>query len=177
MIVHPYLRGPRAGEDGQYRSAVDRTAVLADIVALHAATDVAAPHAAVESGFLPGRRQLNIALDHVDEAWPTGPYGEPARALLHDHATGVRALLAHYDRLVVEVCMHDQSMVVAHGEPHASNVVIEPTGPRLVDWESVLIAPPERDRKPHTDTVDAAESWKNLVEFLQPARRWPTLFR
>jgi hypothetical protein len=30
---------------------------------------------------------------------------------------------------------------------------------------------------PHTDTADVAESWKNLVEFLQPEVRWPALFR
>ena len=32
-------------------------------------------------------------------------------------------------------------------------------------------------RDDHADTADAAESWKNLVDFLQPARRWPALFR
>ena len=224
MVVHPYLRAARAGDNGEFRSAHDRAAVLEQIVQLHASTEVAAPYAGVEAGFLPGRRQLASALDAVGQAWPTGPYGEPARRLLREHAHGVRALLVHFDRLVLDVCADRRRMVITHGEPHASNVVVDEAGPRLVDWESALIAPPERDlwvldpgdgsmlaaytamtgvalvearldfyrlwydlfeiagyvelfHDPHTDTADSAESWKNLVEFLQPERRWPTLFR
>ena len=65
--------------------------------------------------------------------------------LLREHADGVRQLLAHFDRLVVDVCADRERMVITHGEPHAANVVIDSTGPLLVDWESALIAPPERD--------------------------------
>ena len=32
-------------------------------------------------------------------------------------------------------------------------------------------------RRPHTDTSDIAESWKNLCHYLQPAARWPDLVR
>jgi spectinomycin phosphotransferase/16S rRNA (guanine(1405)-N(7))-methyltransferase len=224
MVVHPYLEGSRAGEYGEFRSSADRDAVLECVVALHAAPPATAPHADVERGFLPGRRELTVALDHVDESWRTGPYGERASLLLRDHARGVRRLLDHYDRLVGAVCADRDRMVVTHGEPHASNVVIDVRGARLVDWESALVAPPERDlwvldpgdgsilaayaestgvapvpetldyfrlwydlfeiagyvtlfRSPHTDSADTAESWKNLVEFLQPTARWPALFR
>jgi spectinomycin phosphotransferase len=223
MVVHPYLTGRPAGDDGGFGSVADRKAVLRRIVALHAAAEVAAPHASVEQGFLPGRHELTVALDRVGDAWASGAYGERARHLLQEHASGVRQLLAHYDRLVADVCADRDRMVITHGEPHASNVVVDATGPRLVDWESALIAPPERDlwaldagdgsvlaqytemtgialaegrldyyrlwyelfeiagyidlfRNPHTDTSDAAESWKNLVEFLQPELRWPRLF-
>ena len=31
-------------------------------------------------------------------------------------------------------------------------------------------------RKPHRQTADTAESWKNLRHFLQPAERWPALY-
>ena len=224
MVVHLCQAGARAGEYGEYQSEADRLSVLQQIVSLHGATEVAAPHASVEQGFLPGRHELTTALDRVGESWPTGPYGERARVLLRDQADGVRQLLVHYDRLVVDACADRERMVITHGEPNASNVVVDPTGPRLVDWESALIAPPERDllvldpgdgsildayteatgvalvgerldyyrlwydlfeiagyielfRNPHTETADAAESWKNLVEFLQPELRWPALFR
>ncbi len=223
LAVYPFLSGASAGDHGEYRSASDRAAMLERVVALHAATEMAAPHAGVEDGFLPGRRELMTALGRADEPWATGPYGERARVLLREHADGVRQLLAHFDRLVVDVCADRERMVITHGEPHAANVVIDATGPRLVDWESALIAPPERDlcvldpgdgsalaaytaatgvalveerldyyrlwydlfeiagyidlfRGDHADTADAAESWKNLVDFLQPARRWPALF-
>ncbi len=32
-------------------------------------------------------------------------------------------------------------------------------------------------RRPHDDTADMAESWKNLQHFLRPAERWPALVR
>jgi spectinomycin phosphotransferase/16S rRNA (guanine(1405)-N(7))-methyltransferase len=32
-------------------------------------------------------------------------------------------------------------------------------------------------RRPHGETEDMAESWKNLQEFLRPAERWPALVR
>ena len=224
LAVYPHLSGASAGDHGEYRSAADRAAVLDRVVALHAASKVAVPHAGVEDGFLPGRHELVTALGRIDETWSTGPYGERARVLLREHAAGVRQLLAHFDRLLVGVCTDRERMVITHGEPHAANVVVDSTGPRLVDWESALIAPPERDlwvldpgdgsalaaytaatgvalceerldyyrlwydlfeiagyidlfRDDHADTADAAESWKNLVDFLQPARRWPALFR
>ena len=36
-------------------------------------------------------------------------------------------------------------MVITHGEPDAGNVLKTPAGLVLVDWESALLAPPERD--------------------------------
>ncbi len=36
-------------------------------------------------------------------------------------------------------------MVLTHGEPHVENVLVTPTGMRLIDWDTTLIAPPERD--------------------------------
>ena len=112
--------------------------------------------------------------------------------------------------------------MITHGEPHASNVMLTPSGPRLVDWDTALFAPPERDlwmladeddsvlpaymaatgveiddhaldlyrlwydlaeiggyltlfRSRHGETADTEESWVNLVEFLQPSQRWPSV--
>ena len=36
-------------------------------------------------------------------------------------------------------------MVITHGEPNAANALKIPAGLVLVDWESALLAPPERD--------------------------------
>lgn len=223
MVVHPYLDATPAGDEGEFDSDADRFAVLDCVAELHGGSDVAASHAGVELGFLPGRTELLRALADVDAAWSSGPYAEPARALLHEHAAGVRRLLAHYDDLVRTVRTDPASMVFTHGEPHANNVLLGRSGPLLVDWESALMAPPERDlfgldtgdgavlaaytaatgvavsdarlefyrlwydlfevagyvvrfRTDHRDSEDAAASWRNLVDFLQPEARWPALF-
>jgi len=34
---------------------------------------------------------------------------------------------------------------VTHGEPHRANTITTSEGPVLVDWDTALIAPPERD--------------------------------
>jgi spectinomycin phosphotransferase/16S rRNA (guanine(1405)-N(7))-methyltransferase len=223
MVVHDHLGGLPAGEDGEFRSDTNRMAVLDCLVALHRASATAAPYADVERGFLPGRHDLHAALDAVDDPWSTGPYAEPARSLLRAHAGGVCRLLEHLDRLMPAVCVNPDHMVFTHGEPHANNVLLGESGPLLVDWESAMMAPPERDlygldigdgavltaytnetgiqlarerldyyrlwydlfeiagylalfRAPHADTADSAQSWTNLVEFLQPEERWPALF-
>ena len=36
-------------------------------------------------------------------------------------------------------------LVVTHGEPHRGNIVVTDTGVVLVDWDTCLLAPPERD--------------------------------
>lgn len=36
-------------------------------------------------------------------------------------------------------------MVLTHGEPHIENVILTATGPMLIDWDTTMVAPPERD--------------------------------
>ena len=38
-----------------------------------------------------------------------------------------------------------RAWVATHGEPHERNLLLTDDGPRLVDWESLKLAPPERD--------------------------------
>jgi aminoglycoside phosphotransferase (APT) family kinase protein len=124
--------------------------------------------------------------------------------------------------LAANVAARPDRMVITHGEPSAANVLRTPAGLMIVDWESALLAPPERElwelaeqdpsvperysaatgiaidldalhlyrmwydlaeissyirlfRQPHSASADAAESWRNLQHFLQPAARWPHL--
>jgi len=53
--------------------------------------------------------------------------------------------VAGYDEMVDRVAARPGRMVVTHGEPHAGNVLATAAGLRLLDWESTLLAPPERD--------------------------------
>ena len=36
-------------------------------------------------------------------------------------------------------------MVLTHGEPHVENVMLTANGFVLIDWDTTMIAPPERD--------------------------------
>ena len=78
-------------------------------------------------------------------AWNTGPYGEPARELFARHGAALADALGEYDDLVQIVRTSDARPVVTHGEPHRGNVIFTAEGPVLVDWDTVLLAPVERD--------------------------------
>ncbi|MDQ5820539.1 MAG: aminoglycoside phosphotransferase family protein, partial [Actinomycetota bacterium] len=73
------------------------------------------------------------------------PYSELAREALARGAPSVSELIALADRLAADVRGHDPDWVVTHGEPHAANVMRTPAGHVLIDWDTVALAPPERD--------------------------------
>lgn len=140
VVVHPVLAGEPAG-DGEYRADADRNAVLDLLVELHGV----AVDAPVDEFVVLQRADLVAALSETGRPWRTGPYGEPARRLLDTHAAGVAALLTAYDDLAQRVAEHPERFVVTHGEPHAGNVLVTRDGPVLIDWDTVMSAPPERD--------------------------------
>jgi spectinomycin phosphotransferase/16S rRNA (guanine(1405)-N(7))-methyltransferase len=72
-----------------------------------------------------------------------GPYARQAADLFVTHAAAVRHLLARYDVLTAGVDPH--RAVLTHGEPHPGNTMRTADGWRLVDWDTTLIAQPERD--------------------------------
>lgn len=74
-----------------------------------------------------------------------GPCGAAARELLDAHLDAVLADVEEHARLLVEVQRTRARWVVTHGEPHRGNQVDTPQRTLLVDWESVRLAPPERD--------------------------------
>ncbi|SEO82036.1 phosphotransferase [Actinacidiphila rubida] len=139
LAVFPEVEGT-AGEFGPHRDE-DRSDVLDLLVRLHAAGADAPP----TDLLLPGRDGLDDALAAVGRPWGGGPYAEPARALLADRAAHVRGLLAEFDRLTGEVRRDGSPWVVTHGEPHPGNVIRGRDGLHLVDWDTVRLAPPERD--------------------------------
>ncbi len=77
--------------------------------------------------------------------WETGPYGDRARRALAKVQQPVRSLLRRFDEAAASCSPSTPGWVVTHGEPHTANVLWTDTGPLLIDWESVALAPPERD--------------------------------
>jgi spectinomycin phosphotransferase len=142
IALFPFVAGP-AGRFGRYESA-ERAAVLTMLAELHAATPAVATVAHSIDLELPGRDQFEASLGDLDETWSGGPFSEPARELLAQHARYVAELLALADRLAVDVAP-PSTWVVTHGEPHAGNVIRTEERHVLVDWDTVALAPPERD--------------------------------
>src|SRR5215831_16009699 len=142
LVVHPYLADCQSTQDGEFESSADRHAVLALLVWLHRAKAARPPTDDFE---IPGRAALLAAMQSTGEPWQAGPYGARSRDLLARHAADLRALLAAFDELAGRVRTRGDRMVITHGEPNAANVLKTPAGLVLVDWESALLAPPERD--------------------------------
>ena len=142
VVVHPYLDGHITGRDGAFAQADDRHGVLELLTALHAAH--AQPPRADDFA-VPLVAHLTEAMGDTAAPWEAGPFGTRARDLLEAHAPAVTALLGAYAELAATVSARPDRMVVTHGEPNSANVLRTPAGLVLVDWDSVLLAPPERD--------------------------------
>ncbi|GAA1756055.1 phosphotransferase [Luedemannella helvata] len=129
----------RSGHFGDTLTAPDRDAALTALRRLHDATGVLPPH-------LLDRDDLAIAhrATLFDDSWADGPYALPARELITGNRTALEDKLATYDALVRETATDD--WVITHGEPHAGNIMWTRDGDlRLIDWDTVRLAPPERD--------------------------------
>lgn len=161
VALFPFVDG-RAGRFGEYDTA-ERAAILAMIAELHrAAPPASARRLDLE---LPGRRELESALRELDHPWTGGPLSEPGRELLGQHASYVAGLLALFDRLLAEVASRSTDWVVTHGEPHAANVLRTGEGHVLIDWDTVALAPPERDLWMLADDATGREFDQDAVTF------------
>ena len=143
IALFPLVVG-RAGHFGHYEPS-ERAAFFTMLDALHRANPFAMSAASSIELDLPGRAELEAALRGVDEPWTGGPLSERARQAIAEHASDIVDLLALGDRLADVVAARSIDWVVTHGEPHGGNVIS--TGGRhvLVDWDTVALAPRERD--------------------------------
>jgi spectinomycin phosphotransferase/16S rRNA (guanine(1405)-N(7))-methyltransferase len=142
--VYPYVDGRRHAY-GEVLGAAERRSILEMVAALHATPEPIRAEALVDDMEIPQRKGLREALDRPGSRWDTGPYGEPARLLLADRAQDVARLLDRHDRVATQARGRRERMVLTHGEPHPGNLIETESGWRLVDWDTTLIAPPERD--------------------------------
>lgn len=151
LVVHPFVGGDPVGRYGDYELEADQRAVLSMLIELHRATPAARPSALVDDFGIPSRREFEALLSGGGARWQTGPYADRTRSLLSTHRGAVVRLLRVYDDLVADVRRRPERMVITHGEPHPGNVMVttaEAGGEkryRLIDWDTNMIAPPERD--------------------------------
>jgi len=153
--LHPHVEG-RSFDWGEFTVPTHREATLAMIVAVHTAPDAARRHARVEDFAIPHRDELTAALAGPAGAPDCGPYAGPAAELLAAHGAPMRRLLRRYDDMVARWRAAPGPTVLTHGEPHPGNTMLGATGEwLLIDWDTVLVAPPERDLW-HLDEGDGA---------------------
>lgn len=144
MSVYPFLIGESA-PFGPHTDPQRRAEVLDLLVALHGATRAV-------RGLLPphqlrvgGRGDLDAVLGDRDRPWAQGPFAEPARALVASHAPALTEVLEAFDRLAETTATARSDTVVTHGEPHPANLMSVDGRLVLLDWDTVALAPPERD--------------------------------
>jgi spectinomycin phosphotransferase len=85
----------------------------------------------------------------VRTPWDAGPYGERARSAVRGRLDAIEEWSGTYHALAD--LARRRPWVVTHGEPGEHNLMVAVGRTRLVDWETIRRAPPERD-------------WRTLVE-------------
>jgi hypothetical protein len=144
VALYPFIEG-QSFTWGEFPTPAHRCAVLGLIVEVHTAPAAARRHALADDFAVPHRDELEAALAADGTGRECGPYARPAALLLAKHAGAVRRLLARYDGLVAHRRPRHSGTVLTHGEPHPGNTMLTSAGWLLIDWDTVLIAPPERD--------------------------------
>jgi len=143
VTVFPYLDGA-PGDFGDEMPERDRLALIGILARLHGATPLARPTALARDPSPASRPALEAALGELSQPWGGGPYSEPARQLLARHATRLGRALARFDGLV-RAAAGSGPAVITHGEPHPGNIMLNGSRLLLIDWDTVGLAPPERD--------------------------------
>ncbi|EFL26501.1 StrN protein [Streptomyces himastatinicus ATCC 53653] len=142
LSVTPWLEG-RTPTEAEAREPGHLREVLAVLAALHGAASPDglrrwAPR--VGPGFADELRARTAA-----RPWTSGPLAEEARTALADHGDAITRWTGRYHQLADLALAHQDSWVPTHGEPHHANQLVDAHGLRLVDWESLALAPRERD--------------------------------
>lgn len=123
-----------------------RAELLQLLAHLHSVPLSTVAHAHVDDFGIPNRDALELMMQPGDQTLvAAGPYAAPMRALLAANAERLAGALDRYDDLVVDARRRPAQNVLTHGEPHPGNTMHAQSGLVLIDWDTVLIAPPERD--------------------------------
>ncbi len=173
LSLYPFVLG-QSFEWGEFPTPEHRQATLDLLVAIHTSPESAWRGAQADDLAIQCRDELEASLDPANPAGPAdpagaadpvgttdaagsvsgadvadlaelGPYAHRTRELVAACQVPIRQSLAHYDALAAEVRAGSTPMVLTHGEPHPGNTMLTSAGWLLIDWDTALIAPPERD--------------------------------
>ncbi|GAB2818632.1 hypothetical protein GCM10027176_23860 [Actinoallomurus bryophytorum] len=164
LSVFPFVDGTPGDSDRPWTSR-ERHAVLDLLAELH--RQAAPASVPVLDPGLSMRSLLESALDDAVQ-WGSGPFAEPARTLLSTHSTAIRRRVAEFDGLVEDLGRGGGAPVLTHGEPHEGNLLWHEGRYLLIDWDTVGLAPPERD------LWSVAESPEDLKRYAEATGRTPS---
>ena len=144
LAVFPFLPGS-AGQWDEPLPGPELGELVAMLAALHRVDPAAVRLPRREMG-LSWRGDLEIALRELGRPWTGGPFAEPARELLAGAAGPVRRGLDALGRWI-GARFSAEGLVITHGEPHPGNIIrVTASGAiMLIEWDTVGLAPPERD--------------------------------
>jgi spectinomycin phosphotransferase len=144
VSVYPYLSG-RAHAFGPYTDPGLRRRVLGMLAELHAATPAVGEAVPAHVPDYTGREELRALIDDPVRPWTGGPLAGPAQRCLSAAAAALSDLVDSFDGLVATTARLRADTVVTHGEPHPANLMSVDGAVLLIDWDTVALAPPERD--------------------------------
>lgn len=93
-----------------------------------------------------------VAADFADQLrmfladpWANGPQGEQAHRLISSHIDAIERINSRYHALASIAVPNSHLWVPTHGEPHFANQMLVDGDLTFVDWETLRLAPKERD--------------------------------
>jgi spectinomycin phosphotransferase/16S rRNA (guanine(1405)-N(7))-methyltransferase len=144
VAVYPFVAG-QSFDWEEFSSPAHRLSVLGLLVDTHTAPPAASQRALADDFTVPCRDELEAAYAPAGDVADCGPYARPVSLLVRQYAAPIQRLLARYDALVLEARVQGTRRVLTHGEPHPGNTMLTAGGWMLIDWDTALVAPPERD--------------------------------
>jgi spectinomycin phosphotransferase/16S rRNA (guanine(1405)-N(7))-methyltransferase len=146
VSVYPHVEG-ESFEWQQWKDADPALAAEAMrvVTELHRVPESAWGTAEVEGFLIPRRGMLEALLSDPALDPALGPFARQSSKLVARVGAELSALLVHYDRAADAALDLQDRFVLTHGEPHLGNYLRGAGRLLLIDWDSALIGPPERD--------------------------------
>lgn len=141
LSMTPWLDG-RSPSEEEAREPEHRRQVSAALVTLHG---TAPPDGLPSWRPCIGPEFADTLRTHTARPWTSGPLAQTARAMIAARHDAIADWAGRYLELADIAHSRRELWVATHGEPHGANQVTGPGGLKLVDWESLALAPRERD--------------------------------
>jgi spectinomycin phosphotransferase len=98
----------------------------------------------------------------TEEDWGPGPYAAAARDAVRSHLADLDRWTRRYHHFA-EVA-RGRDWVATHGEPDSGNQLLTSEGRRLVDWESLKLAPRELDLRTLVEAGAETDADPEMIE-------------